>query len=244
MARNLLVAVLVLVANSVWGQDWGGTDYRDPDSMDATYIAGASGSELKNFGSSTTMSVKFEPDSSCILLRIKNDPHTDGATQDSMRWFLEYVSGYPNPGESLRVDFHVLKIDWGEGDNTGTTADAGEASYDSAKTGTIDWNTDGGFGVGTDYNAAIAGSLYVVYGMADSSLSFHVAGEHLTAEFFAYGLIGIPKWRGEDDYFGNCRFGTDNNATVTSRPYPLGYESASGTSYGANAFGAKTVGAQ
>lgn len=110
-----------------------------------------------------------------------------------------YLEDYKEGTSPMGISTARIVRDWGEGDNTGQNADAGESSWDAAKEGTDDWATAGCDNTTTD-RTAVANSLSV-----DDTEEFKVWNIQDWAEDWLvdadpnYGLILISDTEGAAD---------------------------------------------
>lgn len=211
---------------------WGGSQYQITDSLDDARLNNVPTTNAdSNYGASTAGSLRSSTGTTTSngVIRIKNDPHTSGFTQDSARLYLMTAGGDPaNAGESVLVRFYVLKRDWGEGIHLGTTATAGECSWNAAIEGTQDWTTAGAKSAGNDRGSTVACSVYLVGPVIDQTqFSVKIPSSFLTQEFFDNGLVFEIGW--SDLSFPTVNYYSDDYATVFRRPYFEGWESQSST---------------
>ena len=256
MIKKLTILLVLVWAGVGWGQvDWGGSTWQDPDSIDAT--SSNSTNNLNNYGIQVSLSTTRNGTdvwTNVFYARFKNDPHTSGYTQDSAFMVLVYNELGSDPdavNDSSLIYFYVLKKDWGEGTKNNATATSGEASWDSAQTGTVAWTGATGGSNTADRQATVACSLWIIDDpSADIVCTLKIEGTHLTQDFFDYGLIGLQQGtsQGATSNFHTFSFWSDNNTTASNRPYFYGYETApaagGGTTAGAATVGAATVGSQ
>jgi hypothetical protein len=198
--------------------------------MDVAWLR--SSTSTLNYGAApTSKSESGNPSSTAVgntIIRMTSDPHTAGYTQDVCTLFIYYdasTSDPDNDADTLRMHGHVLRRDWGEGDNIAVASDAGEADWVDAIEGTSSWATAGALNTTTDIQAAVAcSSIYIVNATASGYLTLEIAGSHLTQDFFDYGIMLRVGW--SDATFEVVTWNSDDNATETFRPYFSGYETA------------------
>lgn len=213
---------------------WGSVADTASDSIEATslYYDGPGPDSLDNFGTLTLLSNRWSGSVShrTHLIRMKNDKHTAGYTQDSAKLIYTYQT-LPGNDDSIMFYWYVLRRDWGEGTHADAPATSGEACWTYAQYNTVAWGTRGAKNTSTDRQSTVACSLLVDSAFWYSRVSggtvrctLRIAGTHLTQDFFDYGLVCDIGWVQHLDP-ANFAFASDDHGTLTKRPYFLGWES-------------------
>lgn len=112
------------------------------------------GSPNNNYGATTSLIFRETGGTYNILL--KTDISELAGAEIKSLYFQLYC--YFNDASMNSIAFHKVLKDWGEGDNIGSTANAGECSWNNAKSGSLAWQTAGCLGA-EDRDAASLGSF-------------------------------------------------------------------------------------
>jgi len=238
--------LFLLVPSLVYAQDWGGTAYRDADSVQDATIS--SDTPDSNWGASGAINVwsgvSVERQNS--LIRFENDPHTTGWTQTAGTLFVWYDAASSDPDastDSLILYGYVLRRTWNEGNENGLTADSGDCDWTATMTKTsgadsVSWSTPGAQNTNTDRQNVVACSSKIIEDTTASQyLAMPIASGHMTQDFFDYGMVLTVGWSDANNETVVLR--SSENSTVGFRWYINGYESVGATSagYGDATFG-------
>lgn len=208
MKKLIFALILLLFCTQTWAESFT-VDYMGIE--DATIQGGAS--LQKNYGATTTLyfgdswrrySVLFRVDITDSLL----------ATDDVDSGYIAIIINAEALGadQKLILKPYSLLVNWGEGDNNGTTADAGECSGDSNITGTSAWNTDVAEGAGTDYNATAeddgvhADSVILLDGCTTDTVYFWINQSTIKSWLTTnYGILVRYVYKSADGNYVTCR---------------------------------------
>jgi hypothetical protein len=218
---------------------WGGPSLKTAANMRATWNRDDESDlhDTLNHGSDVSLSFRVGTggaNNRSVLIRPTSDLTTSGFVQDSLRIYFAVPTMLGGSDDSIRFGAYALNKTWGEGDNSGTRADAGEASWDSSETGTVAWASQVGGTNSTDRTpTTVAGFRWYTRAnslndtIADIWYSYiSIPASHITSSFDNCGYV---VWA--DDArnlaFVNVNWDSDDNATAARRPYMVGWEHAS-----------------
>jgi hypothetical protein len=208
--------------------DWGGPDQRNPTQLDVT--KGRASQSTLNFGALTSMNVESGNPSTVAAqttyIKMVNDPRTAGYTQLGCTLYVWYTASSSDPdndADSLKIHGYVFRRTWGEGDNVGTTSDAGEADWVDAQDGSVAWGTAGALNTTSDIQAVIAcSSQVIINATGDQYIALPIAASHLTEDFFDFGVMVRMGW--SDVAFEGVAMISDDHSAVHTRPFFVGAE--------------------
>ena len=221
-----LFMVLTLIAPEVWGQaDW--TTGQAADSMDYTQIVSATDA---NYGALIAGSWRSGAGAAIVratLMKPAHDLRTAGYTQDSVKiWIKLQANMDPDvTSDSCELQGYALRVPFGEGDNQGANADAGESSWNASEEGTNDWTTGGAQSTTNDRFATKICSLIVVGEASRPAtwLTLTIYPPNITDDLWNNGIVIEPVCDVAFETMDNI---SDDNAVAADRPYWEGWETA------------------
>jgi len=210
---------------------WGSAvNYQFSDSMDVVQIIEPSLDD-NNYGAFVSTSLRTggggHDEGRNSLYKMVNDPRTAGYVQDSVKLHV-LLQANMDPDvvtDTTYILGHVLRVPFGEGDNSGTAADAGEVSWNASEEGTNDWTTAGAQSTADDRFSAIACSLLVPGEVSRPATWLTFTFVSPPDEFFDNGVLLTMASYSKSAYETMDFFSDDYSSNTSFRPWFEGWES-------------------